>query len=104
VNLFLLGVANLLGAALDDGRRADAARQAYVRTLQTALRRTQAAVDASGLRHNELWSYRITGNHLQPIRYGASTDVQLWNTTSLAVQFALAQLGERERRTGMTRR
>jgi len=50
-------------------------------------------VEASGLKHNELWSYEISGGTLRPIRYGASTDVQLWNVTDLAVQFVLKRLG-----------
>jgi hypothetical protein len=49
-------------------------------------------VDASGLRHNELGSYHIEAGRLYPIRYGTSSDVQLWNATDLAVQFVLAQL------------
>ena len=56
-----------------------------------------AAVEASGLGHNELWSYRIEGNRLLPIRYGTSSDVQLWNTTDLAVEFELFRLGSQLR-------
>jgi hypothetical protein len=49
-------------------------------------------VEASGLEHNELWSYEISNGRLVPIRYGASTDIQLWNVTTLAVQFVLSRL------------
>jgi hypothetical protein len=56
------------------------------------LPRILAAVEASGLGHNELWSYRIEGDRLLPMRYGTSSDVQLWNTTDLAVEFELARL------------
>ncbi len=56
------------------------------------LTRILAAVEASGLGHNELWSYRIEGNRLLPMRYGTSSDVQLWNTTDLAVEFELSRL------------
>ena len=56
------------------------------------LTRILAAVEASGLGHNELWSYRIEGDRLLPIRYGTSSDVQLWNTTDLAVEFELSRL------------
>jgi hypothetical protein len=56
------------------------------------VRRTLAAVEASGLGYNELWSYRIEGGRLQPIRYGTSSDIQLWNTTDLAVEFMLSRL------------
>jgi hypothetical protein len=56
------------------------------------LTRILAAVEASGLGHNELWSYRIEGDRLLPMRYGTSSDVQLWNTTDLAVEFELSRL------------
>jgi hypothetical protein len=54
---------------------------------------TYLAVEASGLKHHELWSYEIVDGTLRPIRYGASTDVQLWNVTDLAVQFVLTGMG-----------
>jgi hypothetical protein len=93
VNLITLGLAHQLAAAVDaQGRPRDPAQAAYVARLVTALRRTQAAVNASGLRQFELWSYKIENDRLQPIRYGTSSDVQLWNTTALAVQWALARL------------
>lgn len=82
VNLLLLGLANQISAAPD----------AAGRPLLVALRRTLTAVNASGLEHNELWSYRINDGRLLPIRYGTSSDVQLWNTTDLAVEFVLSRL------------
>ena len=82
VNLLLLGLANAVANGADtDGRFAE------------ALRRTLAAVHASGLEHSELWSYRIEGGRLRPTRYGTGSDIQLWSGTGLAVQFALARLG-----------
>ncbi len=93
VNLLFLGLANGIAATSDqDGAPGDAARDSYVSALQRAVERTTRAVDASGLGHNELWSYRIAGDRLLPIRYGTSSDVQLWNTTDLAVEFVLSQL------------
>jgi hypothetical protein len=93
VNLITLGLAHQLADAVDArGRPRDPSLAGYVAGLTSALRRIQSAVDASGLRQFELWSYRIDGNRLQPVRYGTSSDVQLWNTTSLAVQFALSRL------------
>jgi hypothetical protein len=90
VNLLMLGFARNIAAAYDDtGRLRDPSMGPYVDRLRAALARTTDAVDASGLKHNELWSYRIEGGRLLPIRYGASTDIQLWNLTDLAVQFAL---------------
>src|SRR2546429_1091008 len=57
--------------------------------LQDALRRISDAVDRSGLRHAELWSYTIESGRLVPSRYGTSSDVQLWSLTDLAVQYLL---------------
>ena len=83
VNLLLLGLANLVEQGADaEGR------------FGGALRRTLDAVHASGLEHNELWSYRIEDGRLRPTRYGTSSDIQLWNGTNLAVQFALARLSD----------
>jgi hypothetical protein len=83
VNLFMLGLAKEITASKD---------RTYVNELRDALRRTSAAVEASGLKHTELWSYEIAGGRLNPIRYGAATDIQLWNVTDLAVQFVLSEL------------
>ncbi|MGI9078948.1 MAG: hypothetical protein ACR2G6_16720 [Gemmatimonadaceae bacterium] len=93
VNLFMLGVAKQISSSFDEsGRLRDPALTEYVSELDEALRKTSAAVQASGLKHNELWSYQIADGRLVPIRYGASTDIQLWNITDLAVQFELARL------------
>ncbi len=62
---------------------------ANVTALQDALRRTVDAVERSGLRHAELWSYRVQSGRLVPSRYGTSSDVQLWSLTDLAVQYLL---------------
>jgi hypothetical protein len=53
------------------------------------VRRISEAVDRSGLRHAELWSYTIENGRLVPSRYGTSSDVQLWSLTDLAVQYLL---------------
>ena len=94
VNLILLGLANHIGGASEVAARtgATAGLSAYLDELGSALKKTNDAVEASGLKHNELWSYQIEGGTLKPIRYGASTDVQLWNVTDLAVQFVLSRL------------
>ncbi len=47
------------------------------------------AVEHSGFRHAELWSYEISSGALRPIRYGTGSDVQLWSLTDLAVQYLL---------------
>ena len=93
VNLLLLGLANQISGATDAaGRARNPALTPYVTEMRDALRRANAAVEASGMKHNELWSYEILGGTLRPIRYGASTDVQLWNVTDLAVQFVLSRI------------
>jgi hypothetical protein len=88
VNLILLGLANQIAGATDQaGRPLRPDLAPYVTEMRDAFRRVNTAVEASGLKHNELWSYEIVNGSLRPIRYGASTDVQLWNVTDLAVQF-----------------
>jgi hypothetical protein len=82
VNILLAGVATQILAA---------APGEDVAPLRDALRRTIAAVDRSGLRHAELWSYRIENGRLLPARYGTSSDVQLWSLTDLAVQYLLTR-------------
>lgn len=47
------------------------------------------AVEKSGFRHAELWSYEVSDGALRPIRYGTGSDVQLWSLTDLAVQYLL---------------
>jgi hypothetical protein len=81
VNLFLIGVADQISSGKDESGE-----------LREALRRILDAVNASGLQHNELWSYEIRGEKLVPVRYGTSSDVQLWNTTNLVVQYVLSKL------------
>jgi hypothetical protein len=93
VNLVLLGLANQISGTADaSGKPRDPALGSFVAEMRDALRRINAAVEASGLKHNELWSYEISAGTLKPIRYGASTDVQLWNVTDLAVQFVLSRI------------
>ena len=86
VNALLAGLAKQIAAA-------PAPSGADVAPLRDALRRTGTAVDRSGLRHAELWSYRIENGRLLPVRYGTSSDVQLWSLTDLAVQFWLDRIG-----------
>jgi hypothetical protein len=93
VNLLFLGLANQIAGAFDaEGQLRSPGLAQYVRTLDGALRRTLEAVNASGLEHNELWSYRIERGRLLPTRYGTGSDVQLWSTTDLAVQYVLSML------------
>ena len=68
----------LAGLARQRGNRVD-----------TTIASIEAAVNRSGLRHAELWSYTIENGRLVPSRYGTSSDVQLWSLTDLAVQYLL---------------
>jgi hypothetical protein len=79
VNLLLLGLA----AVQRHGPTSAGATQ----QAANASRQILEAVRASGLEHSELWSYRIEGTRLIPTRYGMGSDVQLWSTTDLAVQY-----------------
>lgn len=93
VNLILLALAREIEASYDAAGKLRSEDLAdYTSWLRDALDRTVSAVEASGLKDSELWSYRILGTRLEPERYGTSSDVQLWNMTDLAVQFALARL------------
>ncbi|HEX7337729.1 MAG TPA: hypothetical protein VF252_11030 [Gemmatimonadales bacterium] len=93
VNLTLMGIANQIGGLFAaPGKLRQPTLKPYVDSLYAALGRVTAAAHASGLEHNELWSYKIEGGRLQPVRYGTSSDIQLWNTTNLAVQFVVSGL------------
>ena len=92
VNLLLLGLARQVGAAYDTAgalRTESDSLRARVDAMRGLLEATLEAVDVSGLGHNELWSYRIEGDTLRPVRYGQSSDIQLWNVTDLSVGFLL---------------
>jgi hypothetical protein len=90
VNLLLLGLAKQHDALASDSTAAESpALAAYARTLEDALRKVDDAVHASGFKHAELWSYRIENGRLVPTRYGTSSDIQLWSSTDLAVQYVL---------------
>jgi hypothetical protein len=98
VNLLFLGLAQQIAAAHDPSGRLRSESEAvrsYVEALRHTLETTRQAVETSGLRHNELWSYRIDGGTLRPVRYGESSDIQLWNVTDLAVRFLLDRLPPR---------
>lgn len=94
VNLFLLGAAGLLEYGHDGPTTRP---EAYASELRSALDRVHAAVDSAGFR-SELWTYEIVDGRPKAVRYGTGSDVQLWSTSDLAVQFAL----ERSRRSRIT--
>ena len=59
------------------------------RNRAAAIDSVRSAVARSGLQYAELWSYKFDGGALRPVRYGSSSDVQLWTLTDLAVQYLL---------------
>ena len=85
-NLFLIGT---MGRITDAS--GDAALAPYVRELHTAIDTVLSAVETSGF-HSELWSYEMRGGQVVPVRYGSGSDVQLWSTTDLVVQYARSRL------------
>ena len=93
VNLFLLGACTRLlrdhrsagKSSLNPGPPRD-------NHLRAALEAVRDAVNESGLKGSELWSYSVVGGKVVPVRYPASCDIQLWNLTDLAAQFELDQL------------
>ena len=87
VNLFLLGVANRVA-----GLPGDSLLAPHEQELRAAVRTVRDAVQASGFR-SELWSYEVRTGRVVPVRYGTGSDVQLWSTSDLAVQFVLSRLG-----------
>jgi hypothetical protein len=93
VNILLAGLARAMRNAKfgmwNDSTVVDSAFRISHSALANAVHRISDAVDRSGLRHAELWSYRIDNGRLAPIRYGSSSDVQLWSLTDLAVQYLL---------------
>lgn len=93
VNLLILGLVKQILAAHDDKKQIRSAMlNSYVLELRAVLNKIHSAVESSGLKHNELWSYKIIdGKHL-PARYATSSDIQLWNLTDLAVQYSLERL------------
>lgn len=82
INLFLAGVAERITTARN---------AAFASELRASLDKVQAAGEASGFQ-SELWSYELRDGRVVPVRYGTGSDVQLWSTTDLAVQFALWRL------------
>jgi len=86
VNLFALGVANRIREAAGNPALAG-----YTNELRGSLARVLDGAHASGF-HSELWSYAVNGERVVPVRYGTGSDVQLWSTTDLAVEFALSKI------------
>ena len=59
------------------------------RNRPAAVDSVRRAVERLGLQYAELWSYKMEGGTVRAVRYGSSSDVQLWTLTDLAVQYLL---------------
>ncbi|CAN5842242.1 hypothetical protein BH23GEM7_BH23GEM7_07710 [soil metagenome] len=93
VNLIILALTRQVRLAdTAGGTSSYPAGAAFAAELREALQRIVEAVDASGLRYTELWTYRIEGDRLVPVRYPTGSDLQLWSLTNVAVEFELARL------------
>ena len=90
-NLFLIGTMERIADASGAGAPRDGSMAPYVRELRGAISQVLAAVEASGF-HSELWSYELRNGRVVPVRYGSGSDVQLWSTTDLVVQYQRSRL------------
>jgi hypothetical protein len=95
VNLFILGITSQILYAYDSsGKLKSPVLKKYVRTLQKSLNKIVAAVEKSGLKESELWSYKISNGKIEPWRYSTASDIQLWNLTDLSAQFMLDRVSK----------
>jgi hypothetical protein len=93
VNLILLGVSKQILAAYDSkGNLKDQKLGDYVAELKSILNQINSAVEESGLKYNELWTYQIINGRLFPKRYETTSDIQLWNTTNLSAEYLMSKI------------
>ena len=90
-NLFLIGTMERIADASSAAAQREPGINRYRQELRGALDQVLAAVEASGF-HSELWSYEVNADRVVPVRYGSGSDVQLWSTTDLVVQYERARL------------
>ncbi len=89
INLIFLGLIKQIKIAIEKGD------SVYADKLKRIFYKIYSAVESSGLKHSELWTYKITNGKLSAVRYPISSDVQLWNLTNLAVEFYIEKLNLR---------
>jgi len=89
VNLLTLG---LVKQILESAESKSPELRSYSDQLKQTLAIVRKGVEGSGLKHNELWSYKIKDGKLTPVRYGSSSDIQLWNLTDISIQFLLSRI------------
>ncbi len=97
VNLLIIGLTKQILTAYDEtGKLRDDKLKKYLEELNKILNKIIDSVDQSGLKDSELWSYKVQKDIIIPIRYGISSDIQLWNLTNMAAQYLLFQLPNNE--------
>ncbi len=93
MNLIFLGLSkNILDSYDEKGKLKDQSLNNYVNNLKKILEKVHFAVEKSGLKYNELWSYKIAGGRLYPQRYETTSDIQLWNITNLSAEYLMNQI------------
>ena len=93
VNLILLGLTDQILDAFDEhGNIKSGKLEDYVKDLKNILDKINSAVNESGLKHNELWTYKIKNGRLHPERYETTSDIQLWNLTNLSAEYLMKEI------------
>ena len=93
VNLMFLGLAEQILSAFDtQGNIKSHMLINYVKNLKEILGKINSAVNESGLKHNELWTYQIKNGRLYPKRYETTSDIQLWNLTNLSAEYMMRKI------------
>lgn len=93
VNLIFLGLTKQILSAFDaQGNIKSMKLENYVKDLKDILGKINYAVNESGLKHNELWTYQIKNGRLYPKRYETTSDIQLWNLTNLSAEYLMKEI------------
>ncbi len=93
VNLIFLGLSKqILYAYNSEGKLTDPKLGSLIKELKSILEKINSAVEESGLKHNELWTYKISAGKLYPMRYETTSDIQLWNLTNLSAEYLMKQI------------
>ncbi len=91
VNIILLGLLDLIEILSEEEDNAKHFKQ-IIPLYKNYFYTIYNAVEKSGLKNSELWSYEFENNNAKAIRYHTSSDIQLWNLSSLAVEYKIYKL------------
>jgi hypothetical protein len=93
MNLIFIGLSKqILSAYTEQENLKDQKLSSYAEKLKSILKKIHSAVEESGLKYNELWSYKIVDGKLLPFRYETTSDIQLWNTTNLSAEYLIKEI------------